>query len=90
MSLTKLLLMYWIDADNDTIHLDPKTTPISSSSSNLDVVSADSLQEDVRLLSDRSPSYKSSPTEVLDFASTKVRESREESPTVESDMVEAP
>ncbi|KAI4219206.1 MAG: hypothetical protein L6R40_008733, partial [Gallowayella cf. fulva] len=81
MSLAQLLLMYWVDADDDTIQLDPKTTPTSSSSSNLDVASADSLQEDVRSLSDRSVSCKSSPTEVLEFVNTEVRESREEIPT---------
>ncbi|KAI4088258.1 MAG: hypothetical protein LQ339_008737 [Xanthoria mediterranea] len=77
------------DADDDTIQLDPKTTPTSSSSSNLDVASADSLQEDVRSLSDRSVSCKSSPTEVLEFVNMEVRESREEIPTV-ADIVEAP
>ncbi|CAO1596636.1 hypothetical protein XANCAGTX0491_000470 [Xanthoria calcicola] len=53
------------------------------------LASADSLQEDVRSWSDRSVSCKSSPTEVLEFVNTEVRESKEEIPTV-ADIVEAP
>ena len=70
MSLAQLLLMYWIDADDDPIQLDSMTTPISSFSAISTWLSADSLQEDIRSLSDKSLSCKSSPTEVLDFAST--------------------
>ncbi|KAI4098876.1 MAG: hypothetical protein L6R37_006269, partial [Teloschistes peruensis] len=77
-------------ADNGSIQLDPNTIPANSSSSNLEIASDDLFQEDVRSLSDRSVSCGSSSIEVLGFVSTKIREGREEIPTVEADIVEVP
>lgn len=90
VSLYQLLLMYWIDADDGTIQLDPKSNSAKKNSSNFDVAPDDSLQEDVRSLSDRSLSWRSSPIEVSESVSTEVRESREETPTPEADIMEAP
>jgi len=90
VSLYQLLLIYWIDADDGTIQLDPKSNSAKKNSSNFDVAPDDSLQEDVRSLSDRSLSWRSSPIEVSEYVSTEVRESREETPTPEADIMEAP
>lgn len=90
VSLYQLLLMYWIDADDCTIQLDPKSNSANKNSSNFDVAPDDSLQEDVRSLSDRALSWRSSPIEVSEPVSTEVRERREETPTPESDIMEAP
>ena len=82
--------MYWIDPDDGTIQLDPKSNSASKNSSNFDVAPDDSSQEDVRSLSDRSVSCRSSPIEVSDFVSTGFKESREEVPTPLADPVEEP
>lgn len=87
VSLSQLLLMYWIDADDGTIQLDLKSNSADNNPSNFDVASDDSSQEDVRSFSDRSVSCRSSPIEVSEFVSTEVRES---SPTPEVDIVETP
>lgn len=90
VSLSQLLLMYWIDPDDGTIQLDPKSNSASKNSSNFDVAPDDSSQEDVRSLSDRSVSCKSSPIEVSEFVSTGFKKSREEAPTPLADPVEEP
>ena len=62
--------MYWIDPDDGTIQLDSKSNSASKNSSNFDVAPDDSSQEDVRSLSDKSVSGRSSPIEVSEVLST--------------------
>ena len=91
VSLSQLLLMYWIDPDDGTVQLDPKSNPTSKNSSDFDVAPDDSSEEDVRSLSDRSISYRSSPIEeVSELVSTGFKESREEAPILLADPVEEP
>jgi len=87
VSLYQLLLMYWIDTDDDTIQLDPKSNSANKNSSNFDVASDDSFREDVRSLSDGSVSCRSSPIEGSEVIRV---ESREETPPPEADIMEAP
>ena len=77
VSLSQLLLMYWIDPDDGTSQLDPKSNSTSKNSSDFDVAPDDSSHEDVKSLSDRSISYRSSSIdEVSEFVSTGYKESR--------------
>ncbi|KAL2048580.1 hypothetical protein N7G274_000492 [Stereocaulon virgatum] len=80
-----------LNPDDGTIQLDPKTNSTSKNSSDFDVAPDDSSQEDVKSLSDRSVSYRSSPLEeVSEFVSTGFKESREEAPIPLADLVEEP
>ncbi|KAL9064530.1 MAG: hypothetical protein Q9161_008822 [Pseudevernia consocians] len=80
-----------LDPDDGTIQLDPKSNSASKNSINFDVAPDDSSQEDVRSLSDRSVSCRSSPImEVSKSMSTGSKESREDAATPLADLVEEP
>ncbi len=87
VSLYQLLLMFLIDTDDGTVQMEPKSNFANKNSSNLDVASDDSSQEDVRSLSDGSISWRNS-IEESDFIRAEAKESTEESLTPEAVILE--
>ena len=79
------MFIYWIDTDNSTIQLDPKSNFANKNSNNFDIASNNSFREDVRSLSDGSISYKSLPIEGSEVIKA---ESKEETPILEADIME--
>ena len=80
--------MCWIDADDSTIQLDSKSSSANDNPDNSDVSPGHSSQEDVRSLSDRSVSRRSSSIEGSEFGNMEFKESGEGAATPVPEIVQ--